>query len=130
MLKDLSNDVPLVNEAILVLRTLIIGIVLANASEVRVENVSIDNTTYYNKYEGRALTWGVRGMGRNMENHPIKGYVKMKFLTSGGDIVKSVSAYVNDGDPINPGQAGSFEYWTNREDFDGVRDFQVIFRDM
>ena len=48
-------------------------------------------------------------------------------VDSNGDIVKTYSAFVNGGDPLKPGQAGPFEYWTNPDDFDGVVDFQVIF---
>ena len=62
-------------------------------------------------------------------NHPIKGYVKIKFLNARGDIVKTVNAYVNSLDPFNPGQAAPFEYWDDPSEFEGITDFQVIFKD-
>jgi len=91
------------------------------AGEVRIENVQID--------KAHSNAWAVKGMVRNLENHSIEGYVKIKFLNAQGDIVKSALTYVNAGDPLNPGQAGPFEYWTEPENFTGVVNFQVLFRD-
>ena len=94
----------------------------AFASNVKIENVKIG--------QSNPVAWCVSGMVRNLENHPIKGYVKIKFLNSRGDIARSYSAFVNDNDPIAPGQAASFEYFGSPEEFEGVVDFQVIFKDM
>jgi len=91
------------------------------ASDVRAENVRI--------VKEHSNAWAVKGMVRNLENHSIKGYVKIKFLNSQGDILKTANAYVNDGDPLSPGQAGAFEYWTGPKDFQGVVNFQVIYKD-
>ena len=91
------------------------------ASEVGIENLSVDKT--------KTRSLGVKGLVRNLENHPIKGYVKIKFLNNQGDIIKSALTYVNDGDPLNPGQAGVFEYWCYKKDAIGVVNFKVIFKD-
>lgn len=87
--------------------------------KTKVENVRIEK-----KY---TETWAVSGMIRNIGNTNIKGAVKIKFLNSRGDIIYNTRTYVNDGDPIKPGQAGSFEYFTNSERFDNVTDFDVVF---
>ena len=92
---------------------------LSAAKKVEVEGVRINKKS--------STGWAVIGKIRNLENSPIKGYVKIKFLDSNGDIVKTYTAFVNGGDPLKPGQAGPFEYWTDPDDFDGVVDFQVIF---
>ncbi|WP_421898024.1 hypothetical protein [Marinoscillum sp.] len=71
--------------------------------------------------------WAVRGMVRNISSSSIKGAVKIKFLNSNGDILHSHQAYVNDGDPLNPNQAGAFEYFDDPEEFTNVVDFDVEF---
>ncbi len=106
---------------IFILLALAISVVDSYASDVSIENVRI--------HKLYPTTWGVRGLVRNLENHPIKGYVKIKFLNARGDIVKTVSAYVNSLDPFNPGQAAPFEYYDNPSEFEGVTNFQVIFKD-
>ena len=90
------------------------------ASSVRVESVNLY------KY---GSAWAVKGQIRNLENHPIKGYAKIKFLNSRGDIVASHSARVNDLDPIKSGQSASFEYYDIPSEFEDVVNFQVIFED-
>lgn len=71
--------------------------------------------------------WAVRGMVRNISSSSIKGAVKIKFLNSNGDILHSHKAYVNDGDPLNPNQAGAFEYFDDPKEFMNVVDFDVEF---
>lgn len=92
------------------------------ASEVRIENVHADKTS-------SKETWGVKGKVRNLENHPIKGYVKIKYIDAQGDILQSVNAWVNDGDLVEPGQAAAFEYWDSRKNLEDAVRFQVIFKD-
>ena len=94
---------------------------IAFASEVSVEGLTLKKE--------HSNAWAIAGKVRNLESSPIKGYVKIKFLDSKGDITKTVKAYVNDMDPIGPGQAGPFEYWTSPSDFSGVSNYQVIFVD-
>ena len=91
------------------------------ASEVSIEGLNLKKEL--------SNAWAIAGKVRNMESSSIKGYVKIKFLDSEGDITKTVKAYVNDMDPIEPGQAGPFEYWTSPSDFSGVSNYQVIFVD-
>jgi len=93
--------------------------VYANDAQVAVEDVRIEKTF--------PDTWGVVGKIRNLGRHPIRGYVKIKFLDSRGDILRSNLAPVNDKDPLRPGQAGPFDYYTNRRNFDGVESFDIIF---
>ena len=89
---------------------------------VKVEGVRINKTKFSD-------LWGVIGKIRNLSNSPIKGSVTIKFLGSNGDIVKTDSRTVNNGDPIKPGQAAPFESWEDRKDFNGVVDFQIIFKE-
>ena len=96
-------------------------ICLAYAGDVKVEDIQAE------KVPGACRVFGKI---RNLENHAIKGYVKIKFLDGNGDILKTASTYVNDRDPIEPGQAGPFEYYTEPGDCDGAVSFQVLFRDM
>ncbi|MBR9847478.1 MAG: hypothetical protein GYB35_15855 [Algicola sp.] len=88
-------------------------------SKVKVENVKIK--------EDSKFAWAVVGMIRNESSSEIKGYVKIKFLNSSGDIVYSTKAKVNDGDSFGPGRAASFDYFTEPKNFDGVTDFEVDF---
>ncbi|WP_425077898.1 hypothetical protein [Psychroserpens sp. S379A] len=88
-------------------------------SKVKVENVKIK--------EDSKFAWAVEGMIRNESSSEIKGYVKIKFLNSSGDIVYSTKAKVNDGDSFGPGRAASFDYFTEPKNFDGVTDFEVDF---
>ena len=91
----------------------------SSTSKTKVENVKIKKE--------HSNAWAVTGMIRNESSTSIKGAVKIKFLNSKGDVVHSNRAYVNDGDPIKPGQAGNFEYFTDPEKFDDVTDFDVVF---
>ena len=96
------------------------------SNQVLASNVEIESVRTVQEYSDG---WCVRGMVRNLENHPIKGYVKIKFLNSMGDVVRSHLASVNDADHIAPGQAASFEYYASPKEFSGVVDFHVIFKD-
>ena len=87
--------------------------------KTKVENIQIK------KKNSNALA--VTGLIRNISSSEIKGAVKIKFLNSKGDIVHNNRAKVNDGDPIKPGQAGIFEYFTSTDKFDTVIDFEVEF---
>ncbi len=93
----------------------------AFASKVQVENVRVEKD-YSN-------SWTVAGEVRNLEDHPIKGYVKVKFVNSRGDIVYTSASPVNDEDPLSPGQAGPFACHHDPSKFDGVVRFEVIFID-
>lgn len=96
------------------------------SNPVLASNVKIESVRTVQEYSD---AWCIRGMVRNVENHPIKGYVKIKFLNSLGDVVRSHSASVNDGDSIAPGQATFFEYYADPKEFKNVVNFQVIFKD-
>ncbi|WP_165749980.1 hypothetical protein [Cellulophaga sp. Z1A5H] len=89
------------------------------SSKIKVENVKIK--------EDSKFAWAVVGMIRNESSSDIKGYVKIKFLNSSGDIIYTTKAKVNDGDPFGPGRAASFDYFTEPKNFDGVIDFEVVF---
>jgi hypothetical protein len=90
------------------------------AAEVEMGDLSVDQTT-------NPSFWAIEGWVRNLEAHPIKGYVKIKFLNSNGSIVKSVAAAVNDAQPIEPSEVGAFVYQTFSSYFRGVADFDVVF---
>ena len=87
--------------------------------KTKVENVKINKDNEY--------AWAVTGMIRNNSSSSLKGAVKIKFLTTSGDIVHTTRAKVNDGDFLKPGQAGLFKYYTEPENFNGVTDFDVEF---
>ena len=89
------------------------------SSKFKVEKVKIK--------EDSKFAWAVVGMIRNESSSDIKGYVKIKFLNSNGDIVYTTKAKVNDGDSFGPGRAASFDYFTEPKNFDGVTDFEVDF---
>ena len=90
------------------------------AAEVEIGELNVDQTS-------NPSFWAIEGSVRNLESHPIKGYVKIKFLNTSGFIVKSVSAAVNDAQPIEPSAMGAFVYRTFRSYFRGVADFDVVF---
>ena len=92
---------------------------LFTSSKTKVENVEIKKD---NKF-----AWAVVGMIQNESSSEIKGYVKIKFLNSNGDILNTAKAKVNDGDSFGPGQAANFDYFTEPNNFDGVTDFAVDF---
>ena len=91
----------------------------STSSKVKVENVKIK--------EDSKFAWAVVGMIRNESSSDLKGYVKIKFLNSNGDIVNTAKAKVNDGDFFSPGQAASFDYFTEPKNFEGVTNFDVDF---
>ena len=90
------------------------------AAEVEIGDLNVDQ-------ESNPSFWTIEGSVRNLESHPIKGYVKIKFLNSNGSIVKSVAAAVNDAQPIEPTEVGAFVYRTFSTYFRGVEDFDVVF---
>ena len=87
-------------------------------------NIAVENVKIKKEFPN---AWAVTGMVRNNGSSSIKGAVKIKFLNSNGDIVHSTRTKVNDGDNLNSGQAGNFEYFAKPEKFDGVTDFDVEF---
>ena len=91
----------------------------ASTLKTKVENVKIKKE--------HSNAWAVTGMIRNESSVNIKGAVKIKFLNSKGDVVHNNRAKVNGGDPINPGQAGNFEYFTDPDKFDDVNNFDIEF---
>ena len=90
------------------------------AAEVEIGGLNVDQTS-------NPSFWAIEGSLRNLEGHPIKGYVKIKFLNTNGFIVKSVSAAVNDAQPIEPNAVGAFVYRTFSSYFSGVVEFEVVF---
>ncbi|ARV15170.1 hypothetical protein [Polaribacter sp. SA4-12] len=88
-------------------------------TKVSVENVRIN--------KGNKFAWSVEGMIRNETSSNIKGYVKIKFLNSSGDIVYTTKAKVNDGDSFSSGQSANFDYFTEPKKFEGVTKFGVEF---
>jgi hypothetical protein len=90
------------------------------AAEVEIGSLNVDQTS-------NPSFWAIEGSVRNLEGHPIKGYVKIRFLNSNGSIVKSVSAAVNDAQPFEPNTLGAFVYRTFNSYFRGVSDFEVVF---
>ena len=90
------------------------------AAEVEIGEVTLDQTS-------NPSFWAIEGSVRNLEDHDIKGYVRIGFLNSNGSIVKLVFAAVNDAQPFAPGAGGAFVYQTFRSYFRGVADFDVVF---
>ena len=90
------------------------------AAEVEIGGFNVDQTS-------NPSFWAIEGSVRNLEGHPIKGYVKIKFLNTNGHIVKSVNAAVNDAQPVAPNAVGAFVYRTFSSYFRGVDDFNVVF---
>jgi hypothetical protein len=90
------------------------------AAEVEIEGLSVDQTS-------NSSFWAIEGSVRNLETHPIKGYVKIKFLNTKGHIVKSVAAAVNDSQPLGPSEVGAFLYRTFTNHFRDIVDFKVLF---
>jgi hypothetical protein len=90
------------------------------AAEVEIGEVTVDKTS-------SPSFWAIEGWVRNLEPHPVKGYGKIRFLNGNGSVVKSVSAAVNDAQPIEPGAVGTFVYQTFSSYFAGVTDFEVVF---
>jgi hypothetical protein len=90
------------------------------AAEVEIGGVYVDRTS-------DSSFWAIQGSVRNLETHPIKGYVKIKFLTTKGHILKAVATAVNDANPIEPSAVGAFVYRTFKMHFRRIVDFQVIF---
>ena len=90
------------------------------AAEVEIEGLNVDQTS-------NSSFWAIEGSVRNLETHPIKGYVKIKFLNTKGHIVKSVAAAVNDSQPLGASKAGELLYRTFSSHFRDIVDFKVVF---
>ena len=90
------------------------------AAEVEIEGLNVDQTS-------NSSFWAIEGSVRNLETHPIKGYVKIKFLNTKGHIVKAVAATVNNSQPLGPSEAGAFLYRAFTSHFRDIVDFKVIF---
>jgi hypothetical protein len=101
------------------------GLVAALASIVYASEVSVEGATMKNEFG----VWVIEGRVRNLEKHPIRGFVRIKFLDANGNIVKSVNAFVTSRDSLAPGQAASFELWTNFTRSTGKLDFEIDFVD-
>jgi hypothetical protein len=97
---------------------------LDRETDVEEAKVSVENVKMVKEYPN---AWTVRGFIRNNDSQSIKGWVKIKFINSNGDIVHSYDAYVNGGDPVKPGQAGSFSYTTDPSDFNDIKEFDILF---
>ena len=90
------------------------------AAEVEIGAINLDQTS-------NTSFWEIEGSVRNLESHPIKGYVKINFLNTQGQIVKDVATAVNDAQPIAPDATGAFVYKTFSTYFSGVAGFNVVF---
>lgn len=106
-----------------VLLLLCFGLVAALTSMVYASEVSIEGATM----KDQLGVWVVEGKVRNLEKHPIRGFVRIKFLDANGNIVKLANAFVTSRDSIAPGQAASFELWTNFTGSTGKLDFEIDF---
>ena len=98
-------------------------LVAALASMVYASEVSVEGV----KMENQFGVWVIVGRVRNLEKHPIRGFVKIKFLDANGNIVKSVNAFVTSQDSLAPSQAATFELWTNFTGSTGELDFDIDF---
>ena len=87
-------------------------------------NVSVENLELRKDHTN---AWSIKGMLRNNELNSIKGHVKIKFLNSKGDVLRSALAPVNGNDSLSPGQAGVFKYTTRPVEFENVTNYDVIF---
>jgi hypothetical protein len=56
-----------------------------------------------------------------------KGYVKIKFIDSNGDIRHSAMTNVNDGDNFNPKQSAPYSYSAEPDKFVDIKEFEVVF---
>ena len=101
------------------------GLVAALASMVYASEVSVEGATMENQFG----VWVVVGRVRNLEKHPIRGFVRIKFVDANSNIVKSVNAFVTSRDSLAPGQDAPFELWTNFQGSAGELDFEIDFVD-
>ena len=90
------------------------------AAEVEIGAINLDRTS-------NPSFWAIEGSVRNLESHDIRGYVDIKFMDGEGRIVKAVATAVNDGQPIAPGESGTFVYSTFSTHFSGIAGFKVVF---
>ncbi len=101
------------------------GLVAALTSIVYASEVSVEGATMENRFG----VWVIVGKVRNLEKHPIRGFVRIKFIDANSNIVKSVNAFITSRDSLAPGQAASFELWTNFPRSAGKLDFEIDFVD-
>ena len=101
------------------------GLVAALASMVYASEVSVERATMENRFG----VWVVAGKVKNLEKHPIRGFVRIKFINANRNIVKSANAFVTSRESLAPGQAAPFELWTNFRDSAGKLDFEIHFVD-
>ena len=101
------------------------GLVATLTSKLYASEVSIEGATM----ESRFGLWVVVGKVRNLERHPIRGFVRIKFIDANRNIVKSVNAFVTSSDSLAPGQAAPFEIWTNFRGSADEMDFEIDFVD-
>ena len=101
------------------------GLVAVLTSIVYASEVSVEGATMKNEFG----VWVIEGRIRNLEKHPIRGFVRIKFLDVKGNIVKSVNAFITSRESLAPGQAASFELWTNFPRSAGKLDFEIDFVD-
>jgi len=123
--KEKQADEQMIMGSKLVPVLLCFGLIAALASIVYASEVSVEGATMENQFG----VWVVVGRVRNLEKHPIRGFVRIKFLDANGNIVKSVNAFVTPQDSLAPGQASSFELWTNFRGSAGKLDFEIDFVD-
>ena len=101
------------------------GLVAALASMVYASEVSVEGVTMENQFG----VWVVVGKVRNLEKHPIRGFVRIKFIDANSNMVKSVNAFITSLDSLAPSQAAPFELWTNFRGSAGELDFEIDFVD-
>jgi len=70
-----------------------------------------------------------RGMVKNISSKPIKGYVDIDFLNANGDVVYSMSAYVNKNRYIPVGKSAFFLNAIHEDTAPGVQDVRVEFHE-
>ena len=92
---------------------------ISKVNKTSIENVHINKE---NKFG-----WEVKGMVRNNSSNKIKGYVKINFLNSSGDILKNTKTKVNDGSYFEYGKAANFSYYAEPPNFENVTNFDVEF---
>ena len=123
--KEKQAEEQVIAQSKLVPVLLCFGLVAALASMVYASEVSVEGATMENRFG----LWVVVGKVRNLEKHSIRGFVRIKFFDVNSNIVKSVNAFVTSRDSLAPGQAASFELWTNFRSSAGKIDFEIDFVD-
>jgi hypothetical protein len=91
------------------------------ALECKLEQASI------NRLAGNVCE--VKGSVRNFENRSVAGYVQIQLMNNDNDILTTHTAYVNDGNPLLPKQAGPFKFYMKAKECKGATKVGVIFRE-